>query len=132
MSGLLTLDAYLMGRDKLYPEDYNLEVQGNAEDLIKRVNNLLIALRIDSVKVSSGFRPLMVNQRAGGAKRSLHMVGKAVDLADPHQELSQKILKCTSLLLDYGLWLEDPASTPVWCHLDTGIRDSRLVRVFKP
>lgn len=132
MHGLLTLDAYLMGRNKTYPEDYTLEIQCSAQDLIKRVNNLLIALRIDSVTVSSGWRPLMVNQRAGGAKRSLHMIGKAVDLADPHQELSRCIREHSSLLLDYGLWLEDPAATPVWCHLDTGIRDSRLVRVFKP
>lgn len=120
-----------MGREKEYKDDYSLEVKGNALDLIKRVNNLLEALQIDAVKVTSGWRPLAINMRAGGAKRSLHMIGKAVDLAD-NGPLKTKILQNSHLLLDYGLWMEHQDSTPTWCHLDTGIRSSRLVRVFRP
>lgn len=128
---MLTLDDYKMGRDKLYPEEWTLDVQSQALDLIKRVNNLLEALKFGPVKVSSGWRPLAVNLRAGGAKRSLHMSGKAVDLVD-HGPLKQLILDNSHLLLDFGLWMEDSKSTPTWCHLDTGVRDSRFVRVFKP
>lgn len=129
-----TLEAWKMGRDVLYPEAYTLDVESNAIDLIKRVNNLFNALQIDVPAVTSGFRPLAINMRVGGAKRSLHMSGKAVDLSDPGQpgEIEQLILANSHLLLDFGLWMEDPASTPNWIHLDSGIRDSRFVRVFKP
>lgn len=120
-----------MGRDLKYPEEWCLEYQSNAVDLLKRVNNLLEALQWPSIQVSSGWRPLAVNMRSGGAKRSLHMVGKAVDLVDSGS-LKAKILQNSHFLLDYGLWMEDAASTPTWCHLDTGIRSDRLVRTFKP
>jgi len=128
----LTLESYLMGRDKVYPEEFNLEKKMAALDLIKRVNNLLKALRIDCPAVTSGWRPLAVNLRAGGTKRSLHMTCRAVDLADSTGSFKAKILTEPEHLLDFGLWLEHPDSTPGWAHLDTGIRDHRLVRVFKP
>ncbi len=128
----LTLEMYLMGREKLYPKEYTLEVRSNAVDLVKRVNNLLNALQLDCPIVTSGWRPYAINMRAGGAKRSLHMSGKAVDLADKGDLLKEKILENAPLLLDYGLWMERPDATPGWCHLDSGIRDSRFVRVFKP
>lgn len=121
-----------MGRDKLYPNDYTLDIRSNAEDLVRRVNNLLNALQIKDPKLSSGWRPSAINSRSGGAKRSLHMFGKAVDLVDKDGSIKDTILKCPEKLLEYGLWLEDPASTPSWCHLDTGIRSTRAVRVFKP
>jgi len=130
---MLTLEDYLMGRDKLYPEEWTLERKSNAIDLIKRVNNLLIALKIDSVKVSSGWRPLAINTRAGGSKRSLHMSGKAVDLVDfKPPQLKTIIVNNPQGLLEYGLWMEDPVSTPTWVHLDTGIRPVRTPRIFKP
>lgn len=130
---MLTLEAYLMGRDIEYRDEWTLERKSNAIDLIKRVNNLLIALQIPSVEVSSGWRPLAVNMRAGGAKRSLHMSGKAVDLRDPRPgHLKTLIAQNPTVLLDYGLWMEDPEATPTWCHLDTGIRATRTPRIFRP
>jgi uncharacterized protein YcbK (DUF882 family) len=130
----LTLEAYLMGREKLYPSEFTLDVKMNALDLIKRVNNLLNALQIDCPVVTSGWRPLAVNVKAGGAKRSLHMSGKAVDLLDLGQpgEVEKRILAEPHLLLDFGLWMEAPDSTLNWIHLDSGLRDARLIRVFKP
>lgn len=121
-----------MGRDKLYPEEWNLDLRSNAEDLIRRVNNLLIALKIDDCKVTSGWRPSAINSRAQGAKRSLHMTCRAVDLADSNQSLTKGILQEPQLLLEYGLWLESPDVTHGWVHLDTGVRSERLIRVFKP
>lgn len=131
---MLTLESYLMGRDKLYPEEWALDYQSNALDLIKRVNNLFNALKLEMVAVTSGWRPLAVNRRSGGVKRSLHMIGKAVDLLDPGLQgpIETAILTCPHLLLDFGLWMEDPLSTPGWIHLDTGIRSDRLIRTFKP
>lgn len=121
-----------MGRAILYPTDWTLEIQLNAQDLIKRVNNLFNALKLPVPAVTSGWRPLAINVKASGAKRSLHMIGKAVDLSDSNGSLKCSIKEQHGFLLDYGLWMENPDSTPGWCHLDTGIRDSRLIRIFKP
>lgn len=115
-------------------EELTLDVRSNLVDLVKRINNLFNALQIPTPRVTSGFRPLSVNQRSGGAKRSLHMVGKAVDLLDPGLpgEIEKKILISPNLLLEFGLWMEDQNSTPGWLHLDSGLRDHRLLRTFKP
>jgi uncharacterized protein YcbK (DUF882 family) len=121
-----------MGRRKLYPDEYDIEIESSAKDLIKRVNNLLNALGIDQVGVTSGWRPKQINAKASGAKKSLHMVGKAVDLSDKDGKLKSLIEKNSELLIDFGLWMESPDSTPTWCHLDTGIRSVRAVRIFKP
>jgi uncharacterized protein YcbK (DUF882 family) len=131
---ILTLDALLMGRDKAYREDYTLEIKSNLLDLSRRVNNLFEALQIPAPPVTSGWRPLAINMRIGGAKRSLHMQGKAVDLSDPGLPglVEKRILENPHLLLEFGLWMEAIESTPNWIHLDTGVRADRLVRVFKP
>lgn len=130
---MLTLGQYKMNRDILYPEEWTLEVNGNALDLIKRVNNLFIALKIPVPPVTSGFRPWAINAKVGGAKRSLHAIGKAVDLSDPGNHIGKDIIQNHShLLLDYGIWLENPEKTPNWLHADTGIRSDRLIRVFNP
>lgn len=121
-----------MRRDQLYPDEWTLEYKTNALDLIKRVNNLLIALQWGLITVTSGWRPLAVNQKAGGAPRSLHMKAKAVDLSDKDGTLNSTILKRPELLLDYGLWMENRQFTPTWCHLDCGIRPDRNPRVFNP
>jgi len=128
----LTLKAYLMGRHKLYSEDYTLDVRANAENLIKRVNNLFIALKHPVPEVTSGWRPAAINAKVGGSKKSLHMMGRAVDLADSEGTTKILIAEHPSLLRDFGLWMEDPDSTPGWCHLDCGIRSERLIRIFKP
>lgn len=129
---MLTLEDLLMGRDKTHPKDFTIEIKTQGEDLVRRVNNLFTALQLRVPPVTSGWRPLEINMRAGGAKRSLHMQCKAVDLSDPKGEVKKAIMKKTELLLDFGLWLESPDSTPTWVHLDTGIRSARLVQVFKP
>lgn len=129
---LLTLDSYLMGRNLTHKDEYSGQLEANALDLIKRVNNLLNDLRIDAIKVSSGWRPSAINARAGGAKRSLHMQCKAVDLMDHDGLIKCAILSHPEKLLEYGLWMEHQDSTPGWCHLDTGVRSHRPIRVFKP
>lgn len=122
-----------MGRDKLYPDEWNIDLKSNAVDLIKRVNNLLEALSWDQIIVSSGWRPLAVNQRASGAKRSLHMIGKAVDLADKSGLLDQIISEHPEYLIEFGLWLEDPKFTPGWTHLDCSVdRTHRPIKIFIP
>lgn len=121
-----------------YPERANspeltVELRANAEDLCKRVNNLLAVVWKSPVSVSSGFRTAAVNSSLpNAAKKSYHMLCKAVDLSDPEGKIKEAILAKPEVLSEYGLWLEDPASTVGWAHLDTGVRSPRTPKVFKP
>ena len=108
------------------------DVKKNGQQLIDSVNALLKELNIDGVRVSSGFRTEAANIAAGGAKKSLHMTGKAIDLEDPKGEIDEAIKKCPEILDKFGLWLEDPGHTPGWAHLDIGSRSARKVRIFIP
>jgi hypothetical protein len=114
-----------------YPNDYTNEILENAKALLEKVNSLLIDLGVVTVVVSSGWRPATVNAAVGGAKRSLHMQGRAVDLRDSTGELDKLIESKPELLKKHGLWLEDPSATKGWCHLDCGNRTDRPSRVFK-
>ncbi len=133
----ITLEAYFAdpktGEDRRvkYVEDYTDEILENAKVLIEKVNSLLSDLGIIAVVVSSGWRPTAVNSAVGGAKRSLHLQGRAVDLKDSTGELDRVIEERPDLLKKYGLWLEDPDATTGWCHLDNGNRRDRPSRVFK-
>lgn len=134
----IELDAYFQDpksgddRRQKYPQDYNNNILENAKTLLKKVNALLADLGIISCTVSSGWRPATVNSAVGGAKKSLHMEGKAIDLRDGTGDLDKAIEAKPELLAKHGLWLEDPSATKGWCHLDIGTRSDRPIRIFKP
>lgn len=130
---MITDKQYFMGRDILYKDALTPEIIQNVHILLPKVNALLADLGITDVQVSSGWRPPELNAVTPGAsKKSLHMIGKAVDIYDPQHVLYDRIFADYNLLLDNGLWMEDKDSTPTWCHLDCGIRTARPVRIFKP
>ncbi len=134
---IITLEDYITAsgkyKDRLQSEELTDEVKDNAIQLLNKVNQLLKELGITSCTVSSGFRPSAVNANIkGAAKKSLHMVGKAVDIADVNNEIGKKILTRPDLLKKYSLWLEDITCTATWCHLDIGTRKDRELRIFKP
>jgi hypothetical protein len=135
---IITLEAYLMGRDKQYPTEFTQELLLNATIFLEKVNALLWNLGIKTADVSSGWRPAAVNSNvANAAKRSLHMTCKAIDIKDDKsQSLANKILIKPELLKSFDLWLEDPAATrgknTNWVHLDIGVRTDRPLRMFKP
>ena len=135
---VITPEAYLMGRDKLYPEELTQEVQDNLIILLEKVNALLWELKIQKASVSSGWRPAAINSTVkNAAKTSLHMTGKAIDvLDDGSQSFAFKILANPDLLKKYDLWIEDPSHTKGkntnWVHLDIGTRTDRPLRMFKP
>lgn len=115
------------------------EVKKNAEELIKRVNALMVDLAWSTpLLISSGFRPSEVNAGiANAAKKSLHQVGKAIDIVDDKdQSLYKRIEKSSDLLKKHGLWMEHGDATrgknTNWVHLDFGDRKDRAVRIFKP
>lgn len=124
----LTLQEYLMGRDKQNP--ITLDQLNNANKLLLAVNSLLAHYN-KPVTISSGYRPMSINAKVGGAKLSAHITCEAVDIADPNQELANWCLNNIPLLEKYELYLENPAHTPTWVHLQ--IRKPRSGnRIFNP
>lgn len=137
-SPIISLDSYLMGRDKQFPEEFTKEILLNSTILLEKVNSLLWNLQVKKAEVSSGWRPAAINAAtANAAKKSLHMQAKAIDIKDDKgQTLANKILTKPDLLISLDLWLEDPAATrgknTNWVHLDFGVRPNRPLRMFKP
>ena len=141
---MLTLDAYLMGRDKLFPRAYTPEIEAEARLTVERANRLLqIAIEAGvgmdtspktGTLITSGWRPPEVNASIpNAAPKSHHMAGRAVDLYDPDGELDDWLMTGPGLaeLERVGLWLENPACTKSWTHLQT-VPPKSGRRVFYP
>lgn len=107
------------------------EICKNLEDLISRVNCLGFQ---PPMYCSSGYRDPEYNKKIGGATKSAHCQGKAIDIKDPKGLLKQYLLRNTQLLKEYGLRMEEPESTGGlhggWCHLDT--MPVKFRRIFRP
>lgn len=134
---MLTVNDILTSSNK-YPDrakspEVTPEVLNNIEKLLSKLNPFLEELGLTSVKVSSGFRTSAVNSATkGAAAKSNHMIGLACDLEDPHGDLDALVGMNDTLLKKYGLWQENPDSTPQWLHLDAHDRGNRSKNVFKP
>lgn len=134
---MITLYDYLTAsgryKDREKHPEVTPELINNAKKLLEKVNNLLKDLGINGVTVSSGFRPASVNAALpNSAKKSLHMTGMAIDIADPDGHLDELIDESDALLKKYGLWQESPAHTKNWCHLDMKPRGQRNKNQFIP
>ena len=83
----ITLEQYLMGREKTYPSELTQEIINNINELLDKVNSLLFELKIEKTSISSGWRPAAINATTkGSSKKSLHMTGKAVDILDNKEQ----------------------------------------------
>lgn len=136
----ITLDQYTKdpqtGADRRlqYPLDWTPEVEANAIKFLAIVGNFLDELGIKEITISSGFRPLAINNKTlHAAKSSYHMLGLAVDLKDNEKkDLAKLVASRPDLLRKYNLFMEDMAHTNYWCHIDLGVRADRPSRVFIP
>lgn len=134
---LLTLNDLITASGK-YPErlrsgELTQDVLDNLNKLLDTVNPFLAEIGLKIAKVSSGFRPSEVNSALpNSAKKSLHMIGKAVDLEDADGSLDALIESRDDLKKKYGLWQESPASTKGWSHIDIGTRSAREKNTFLP
>lgn len=127
----LTLDDLITSSGQ-YPkrtesDELTDEVRANLIDLHARIVLLLAELDM-SPSITSGWRTKEANKGRG----RYHPLGKAVDLNDPSGAVKFKLIMNPELLAKYGLWMEHYAATPGWCHLDTGERKERPVRIFYP
>jgi hypothetical protein len=137
---MITLTQYWMGRDRTYAAQLTAAIRVDAEETVHRANLLLARFAQSNPDnrsargVSSGWRPPEVNAAtAGAAKKSNHMLGRAVDLADADGALDAWLMTPPgqTALADIGLWLEHPSSTPRWCHVQT-VPPGSGRRVFYP
>lgn len=131
---VITLQDYWMGRDIAHPP--GADIVRNAERLLFQVNNLLARmpakLTREGVRVASGYRPPAINAATpGAARRSLHMTGMAIDLDDDDGSLDDWCLDHQTDLVACGLYMEHPAATKGWCHLQAQAPRSGK-RVFYP
>lgn len=122
---MITIEQYLMGRDKLFPSLYSEEIKGNCIDTVGRVNKLLSIYFDDTGasvdEVTSGLRPPEINDNTSNSAKgtSKHITGQAVDLRDPDGDLDLWCMNHLQVLAECGLWQEHPAATDSWCHLQT-------------
>lgn len=127
----LRLSDYYMGRDQLHRAELTRELRSNARETLRRVNRLLRRSGIVT-RVSSGWRPAAINaQVPGAAAGSKHITCLAIDLDDRDGALDAWCMANLAVLEELGLWLEHPAATPGWCHLQTCPPRSGN-RVFEP
>lgn len=127
--GGLTLKDYLMSRDSKYPLPQQVVV--SAAKLLDKVNGLIKEFG-EERKVSSGWRPAELNATVpGAAKTSKHITGDAIDLEDRDGKLKEWCVFNQDKLELLGLYMEDPASTPTWVHLQQ-LPPRSGKRIFKP
>jgi hypothetical protein len=133
---IISLIDYWQDRQDTYADEWTFEVKQNAAELITRVNLLLKDLKVTTTRITSGWRPREINQRIGGAPRSYHITGQAVDLRDNEgQDFSKILISNKHLLHRHQLWMENPSFTrgnTNWVHLDIGTRPELDLRVFNP
>lgn len=140
---MITLADYYMGRDRTHGHLLGSDLRANAARTVEAANALLVLAKTGGVSleasprtgtiVSSGWRPPDINSATpGAAVRSLHMQCLAVDLFDPDGDLDDWLLaNADTVLRDLALWLEHPAVTKGYAHVQ--LRPPRSGRrVFYP
>lgn len=126
---------YLRGT---YPHAWSEEIRESGLETLRRANRLLEIYRdatgadLEEHGITSGWRPPMYNATVpGAARKSHHMTGKAVDLADEDGSLDEWCMDNLNILEELGLWMEAPAFTKGWAHFQiVPPRSGR--RVFNP
>lgn len=144
----ISLHDYAMGRDLQFPEEWKF-AEAHALVLLPKVNGFLADCRdelqiIIEPEVASGFRPSAINAKVpGSAKKSLHMLGRAIDLKDPGNNFKlafqplinpdhAKLLRRWELFMEHPEWTMGKDRKNGWIHLDIGPRADRPTRTFIP
>jgi hypothetical protein len=118
---MILLSDYWMGRDAQYPLALTTDIRRNAITTVALTNSLLASFG-QGRKVNSGWRPPAVNAATpNAAAMSKHMLGQAIDLADPEGDLDDWLMGEVgqAAMTRLGLWHEHPAATKGWAHLQT-------------
>ena len=113
---MITVDEYIGQHLAGHEQELTDEIRANAEIICGRANQLIAAFGEDR-GLRSGWRPAAINKSAGGATRSKHMTGHAVDIEDNDGRLDAFCRQNVGLLEQLGLWLEAPEYTESWTHI---------------
>ena len=130
---MITLEDYWMGREREFPTAMTPQIEKNAIYTVQLANALLARFG-EGRKVNSGWRPPSVNAGVpNAAPNSKHMTGQAIDLADPEGDLDDWLMSAEgqAALTEIGLWMEHPACTKSWTHVQT-VPPKSGRRVFYP
>jgi len=128
---MINKSELLMGRDVQYASDYTQDISINLDKLLVHLNEFRTIYGKPMI-VSSGWRPEAINAAlSNSAKKSNHMKGLACDFKDSDGSLAAWCLNNLAILEQCGLYMEDPASTKGWCHLQC-VPPGSGKRVFKP
>ncbi len=119
---------YLKGREVYYP--LTEEMEANLIKLLKAINPIREAYGKGLI-ITSGYRSPADNAAARGAKKSNHLMCLAVDFKDTDGKFAEWCLAHLDLLEQHGLYMEDPAYTKGWAHLQYA-KPASGNRVFKP
>jgi hypothetical protein len=126
---MISLGNYYMARDHTHGHLLGSDLRANALRTVEAANKLLVLAKTDGVSlqssprtgniVSSGWRPPEVNAGTpGAAVNSLHMRCLAIDLFDADGDLDDWLFSVAdTVLADLGLWMEHPAATKGWAHV---------------
>lgn len=141
---MVTLRDYWMGRDEQFPLAMTPGIRRNAELMVELASKLMAIAKTAGVTfetnprtgsiVASGWRPPQVNASTPGAAiKSKHMTGEAIDIYDPDGDLDDWLMTedGQKTLKDLGLWMEHPAATKGWAHIQS-IPPRSGRRVFYP
>jgi hypothetical protein len=113
------------------PDELNETMIKLANTVVDKANSLLAAFGEDR-GITSGWRPVEVNKLVpGAALMSNHTRCMAIDIADPEGDLDEWCMDHQDELAEMGLWLEHPASTKGWCHVQI-VAPRSGNRVFYP
>lgn len=114
---MISMNDFLMGRDVRFP--LSDELKANALDMLGRLASLEDVWG-DPLVLTSGYRPSQINQQTpGAAPKSLHETCQAVDLHDPEWDLYDFLATNTSLLKQFGLYMESKSSALNHVHLQS-------------
>ena len=99
---------------------YDAEMKSNATQLLTRVNRFLQVFG-QFRRVRWGYVPSAEANaaRPNPSLRSKHLTAQAVDLEDPEGDLDQFVMDNQQLLEKCGLWVQHPAGTKGYCHMQS-------------
>lgn len=128
----ITTSEYLAQHAALAePGELTAEIANNAAMTVAKAISLMARFG-EQRGLRSGWRPKAYNAATpGSAPKSKHMTGEAIDLDDPEGDLDNFCMENQGTLASVGLWLEHPASTKGWCHVQIVPPKSKQ-RVFYP
>ncbi len=138
--------AARMGRKIIAPDLIVVNIRRQAETVMQPLRDRLCKKygRDVSIKVTSGYRPLWLNQMVGGSKKSDHMDGRATDfecIGIPNYTVCKFIesiieeLPIDKLIYEFGDWVHisiAPAGVKPRRLIMTAIRNNKTGEVEYP